>query len=380
MTAEDTLITRRDGRTMGFTDHDRNIVFDGTTFEAATGFTLENEHLRAVIRRDGHVTSLRDKHTGREALAQLCEAYWYPVYGFIRGSGHSAENARDLAQGFFVSLLSGAFFARADPDRGAFRAFAIFDKPDPLDGPFFEETIYVTPSRVNAGIQRQIEPLRQPIETFRRGAARIEQGLHLSNTIFQRGVDAFHVGEEALEELPVPFLVDDTRIRRGRPVRDAARADERDALEAIGVTPTPGAALLSAGVAPAPPRRRDYSAAAETVAADLRRLEAALDAERDGFTDRDLLAQVRMLAQVRQAAGAAAMTTLSQKPYAPPCAGSSWPASPAARSPRRATASSSCGAPRCTITTACPTSSAPAPGCANRKTVCTGPRIISWSR
>jgi biotin carboxylase len=30
--------------------------------------------------------------------------------------------------------------------RGTLRAFAIFDKPDPLDGPFFEETIYVTPS------------------------------------------------------------------------------------------------------------------------------------------------------------------------------------------------------------------------------------------
>ncbi len=31
--------------------------------------------------------------------------------------------------------------------RGVFRALSIFDKPDPLDGPFFEETIYVTPSR-----------------------------------------------------------------------------------------------------------------------------------------------------------------------------------------------------------------------------------------
>ena len=30
---------------------------------------------------------------------------------------------------------------------GAFRPIAIFDKPDPLEGPFFEETIYVTPSR-----------------------------------------------------------------------------------------------------------------------------------------------------------------------------------------------------------------------------------------
>jgi len=34
---------------------------------------------------------------------------------------------------------------------------AIFDKPDPLDGPFFEETIYVTPSSVPAGLQSAIK-------------------------------------------------------------------------------------------------------------------------------------------------------------------------------------------------------------------------------
>lgn len=33
---------------------------------------------------------------------------------------------------------------------------AIFDKPDPLDGPFFEETIYVTPSSIPAGLQAAI--------------------------------------------------------------------------------------------------------------------------------------------------------------------------------------------------------------------------------
>jgi biotin carboxylase len=40
---------------------------------------------------------------------------------------------------------------------GRFDCLAIFDKPDPLDGPFFEETIYVTPSRAPAGAQRAIE-------------------------------------------------------------------------------------------------------------------------------------------------------------------------------------------------------------------------------
>ena len=39
---------------------------------------------------------------------------------------------------------------------GALRLFAIFDKPDPLDGPFFEETIYLTPSRESARVQEAI--------------------------------------------------------------------------------------------------------------------------------------------------------------------------------------------------------------------------------
>ena len=39
---------------------------------------------------------------------------------------------------------------------GALRVLAVFDKPDPLDGPFFEETIYVTPSRQAAGVQDAI--------------------------------------------------------------------------------------------------------------------------------------------------------------------------------------------------------------------------------
>jgi len=39
---------------------------------------------------------------------------------------------------------------------GALQVFTIFDKPDPLDGPFFEETIYVTPSRASAETQGAI--------------------------------------------------------------------------------------------------------------------------------------------------------------------------------------------------------------------------------
>jgi len=57
----------------------------------------------------------------------------------------------------FESFVPGREFAvEGVLTRGVFTPFAIFDKPDPLDGPFFEETIYVTPSRAAAGVQQRI--------------------------------------------------------------------------------------------------------------------------------------------------------------------------------------------------------------------------------
>src|SRR5260370_17796769 len=40
--------------------------------------------------------------------------------------------------------------------KGDLHVLALFDKPDPLDGPFFEETIYVTPSRLPSTVQAEI--------------------------------------------------------------------------------------------------------------------------------------------------------------------------------------------------------------------------------
>ncbi len=42
-------------------------------------------------------------------------------------------------------------------DDGRLRVLAIFDKPDPLEGPYFEETIYVTPSRLPSKAQQELE-------------------------------------------------------------------------------------------------------------------------------------------------------------------------------------------------------------------------------
>jgi len=44
---------------------------------------------------------------------------------------------------------------------GQLRTLAIFDKPDPLDGPYFEETIYITPSRQSAHVQAALQAAAQ---------------------------------------------------------------------------------------------------------------------------------------------------------------------------------------------------------------------------
>jgi RNA polymerase sigma factor (sigma-70 family) len=60
-----------------------------------------------------------------EALAWLCENYWYPLYAFVRRKGHDADAARDLTQAFFARLLEKEDLSDADPLRGRFRTFLL---------------------------------------------------------------------------------------------------------------------------------------------------------------------------------------------------------------------------------------------------------------
>ena len=61
----------------------------------------------------------------RAALAVLCEAYWYPLYAFIRRGGQGPEDARDLTQAFFATLLEKRYLRAADRQRGRFRSFLL---------------------------------------------------------------------------------------------------------------------------------------------------------------------------------------------------------------------------------------------------------------
>jgi RNA polymerase sigma-70 factor (ECF subfamily) len=60
-----------------------------------------------------------------EALATLCQTYWYPLYAYIRRQGHDADQAQDLTQEFFARLLEKDFLAQIDRERGRFRAFLL---------------------------------------------------------------------------------------------------------------------------------------------------------------------------------------------------------------------------------------------------------------
>src|SRR5262245_39636065 len=59
------------------------------------------------------------------ALEQLCRAYWYPLYAFVRRRGYGPEEARDLTQGFFAYLLERRLVAKANPQAGRFRSFLL---------------------------------------------------------------------------------------------------------------------------------------------------------------------------------------------------------------------------------------------------------------
>ena len=67
----------------------------------------------------------REAPDAKEALADLCRAYWYPLYAFIRGRSRDQDEAQDLTQEFFATLLSKEILESVDPARGRFRAFLL---------------------------------------------------------------------------------------------------------------------------------------------------------------------------------------------------------------------------------------------------------------
>jgi RNA polymerase sigma factor (sigma-70 family) len=91
----------------------------GTLQEGGAGFQSTHWTLVSRARQSDRT------ETARKALSNFCEAYWPPLYSFVRRRGHASPEAQDLVQGFFVHLLEQNTLSRADQDKGRLRTFLL---------------------------------------------------------------------------------------------------------------------------------------------------------------------------------------------------------------------------------------------------------------
>lgn len=75
----------------------------------------------SVVVAAGHNSSTH----AAAALENLCQAYWYPLYAFVRRLGRSPHDAQDLVQSFFAVCIERNYFAGASREKGRFRSFLL---------------------------------------------------------------------------------------------------------------------------------------------------------------------------------------------------------------------------------------------------------------
>lgn len=80
-------------------------------------------------------------------------------------------------------------------ERGRLTALALFDKPDPLDGPYFEETLYVTPSRLSEETQQSI---RREVGGICLAAGLAEGPVHAEVRVNSDGVWALEIAPRSI--------------------------------------------------------------------------------------------------------------------------------------------------------------------------------------
>lgn len=138
----------------------------------------------------------------------------------IRAEQHDAHQ-RVLIEGF---IPGREFSLEGLLHRGGLTVLALFDKPDPLDGPFFEETIYVTPSSLDADVQARVT------EAVARASAAIglyHGPIHAECRVNDRGIFVLEVAAR-----PIGGLC--SRALRFR-VKDAEEAEDAETISLEGL-------------------------------------------------------------------------------------------------------------------------------------------------
>ena len=117
---------------------------------------LEIESLRQPLRYPVVVKPRRLSASRGVIRADAPQAYAHAVQWVRRIQARADRDAAEL--GLIVeSFIPGREYALEGLlERGRLRVLALIDKPDPLDGPYFEETLYLTPSRLAQSLQQEI--------------------------------------------------------------------------------------------------------------------------------------------------------------------------------------------------------------------------------
>ncbi|HST31091.1 MAG TPA: RNA polymerase subunit sigma-24 [Chthoniobacterales bacterium] len=91
----------------------------GTLQEGGAAF--QATHWTLVLR----ARETQSDTSSQKALSDFCEAYWPPLYAFVRHRGHASPEAQDLVQGFFAHVFEQNTLSRAYREKGKLRTFLL---------------------------------------------------------------------------------------------------------------------------------------------------------------------------------------------------------------------------------------------------------------
>lgn len=153
----------------------------------------------------------------RAALGDLCEAYWMPVFRFLKREGRNDDDSRELTQEFVSRLLAGTTLKKADPGKGRFRSYLLGALKHFLADRRRAE------GRQKRGGDRVVESLESSGSETSPGLSIADPGVEASDAYFdrhwalavmERGLDAAREsfresGKENQFELLKPWLIGD---------------------------------------------------------------------------------------------------------------------------------------------------------------------------
>lgn len=152
-----------------------------------------------------------DARSARQALVELCLRYWYPVYAFIRGSGHDVGMAQDISRAFFEHLMQQRLTPESLRAGGRFRDFLLQslrtylqgDWKQPTDAPAVAEfELRGAWEGLEARYRTESESALDAEQRFQRGYA-VEI---LSSALARLRAEAVRAGREEMFVAMQPFL------------------------------------------------------------------------------------------------------------------------------------------------------------------------------